>query len=134
MRGVIFSVVLFNLAAAPALSCAATPPTGADMTGDQFKSSIVGRTLQVEGTYGGSAYSATSVFDSDGKFVEDWTSGHHSGHYTGNWSIAGNKVCVAASAADGGKTACWSWRKLSDGSFVTINSDGSLHTTAKVSK
>ncbi len=81
----------------------------ADMTGDQIKAAVSGKTMDFAGKYNG-----TMVFDADGAASMTLKIGVKK---TGKWSVKGNQFC---SQWQGEGEQCGTWNS-EGGKYVTSN-------------
>jgi hypothetical protein len=135
MQNVLQSFPILGFVCAVALGsalggCAAPkPPDGVELTAEQFKTTIVGKTLKYQSADLPNTVTAVGGYKPDGSLSSQWTQGNHSGAYNGTWKLDGDKVCVTDSAANGGKSDCRTWRKTGANTYAEVNSDGTLHGT-----
>ena len=118
-----------------ALSSAYAASSAPTLTADQFKAAIIGQNLQWMSADSKYTVTALDVYNSDGSVTGTWKAGADSGDIApASWVMQGNKVCVTQSPKNGGKTACHTWHKVNDVTYIEKNSNGSLHGTNTIMK
>ena len=128
------TVIGIGIAALLAGCAAPAVPEGPLLPGTQFKDTIVGKTLKYDSADRNTRVTAVGTYKPDGTLTSEWSSGGKSGHYAATWKLDGDKVCVTSSAANGGDSACFTWRKVGEASYAEINAEGSLHGTDMIVK
>ena len=125
-------IAIFGLAMliTPALAAPMAPP-GQELTPDQFRTMVVGKTIEVDSTDTAVRTSAVGKYGPDGTLEMDMVTGGKANkrqhiHTSETWMLRGNRVCSTNTTS--GYTRCVIFRRVAD-HFVEVNEDGTLHAT-----